>query len=280
MAAEEFKKLSKELKEAREKAAISLKEIASKTRIDIKFLQAIEEGKFDVMPEVYIRAFLKEYASHSNLNPAEVLRKYELAKENKPIDEMDEEPLAEKVDEEKKPKEKKEFTDDSAQQKVVSQTGSSKNRLILLISLFIFIVLLIAAYFLFFRESTPDIIVERPFEEVLEEKQTQQKNRFEVTEDELIPVPATVEGDSLTLSILATDTCWVSVTVDGNFEREFMLFNNTSTTIRAANRFDLIVGNLGGVDFRLNGESLPIEGGEGQRETFSIDETGVIDQNE
>ena len=61
MSLEELKKFSNELKEHREKTGITLQQISQKTKIDIKFLKSIEESNFDILPEIYIKAFIKEY---------------------------------------------------------------------------------------------------------------------------------------------------------------------------------------------------------------------------
>ena len=83
MSSEYLKQLSEELKEAREKSKLTIEQIFTKTRIDKKYLNAIENGNFSIMPEVYIRAFIKEYAKAVGLVPSDILSKYELAKEGK-----------------------------------------------------------------------------------------------------------------------------------------------------------------------------------------------------
>ena len=70
------KKIADELKEARKKKKISIEQIFTKTRIDKKYLNAIEDGNFSIMPDVYIRAFIKEFAVNVGLNPNEIIEKY------------------------------------------------------------------------------------------------------------------------------------------------------------------------------------------------------------
>ena len=55
-------KFSEELKEARIKNGLTLQQIAAKTRIDLKFLENLENGNFAFLPELYIKAFIREYA--------------------------------------------------------------------------------------------------------------------------------------------------------------------------------------------------------------------------
>ena len=53
----------KELKELRLSKEISLEELESRTKINIKYLVAIEEGNFEILPVPYLRLFLRAYAT-------------------------------------------------------------------------------------------------------------------------------------------------------------------------------------------------------------------------
>ncbi len=66
-----------ELRRLREQKQISLKAISEATRISEKMLESIEAGKFSVLPQTYIRAFLRAYARAIELDPDEVLRRYD-----------------------------------------------------------------------------------------------------------------------------------------------------------------------------------------------------------
>ena len=52
----------KELKELRISKEISLEDLQSKTKINIKYLEAIESGNFEVLPTPYLRLFIRAYA--------------------------------------------------------------------------------------------------------------------------------------------------------------------------------------------------------------------------
>ena len=52
----------KELKDLRESRGISLEEIHERTKINIPYLKAIEEGDFTILPIPYLRLFLRAYA--------------------------------------------------------------------------------------------------------------------------------------------------------------------------------------------------------------------------
>ena len=52
----------KELKELRESRKISLEEISERTKINVQYLIAIEEGDFSDIETPYLRLFLRAYA--------------------------------------------------------------------------------------------------------------------------------------------------------------------------------------------------------------------------
>ena len=78
-----FKKFVEELKTAREKAGISLQQVSAKTRIDIKFLKALESGDFNFLPDLYVKAFIKQYSKVVGLDEQEVIYNYSQIKEGK-----------------------------------------------------------------------------------------------------------------------------------------------------------------------------------------------------
>ena len=52
----------KELRELRLSKEINLEELENRTKINAKYLEAIEEGDFDILPIPYLRLFLRAYA--------------------------------------------------------------------------------------------------------------------------------------------------------------------------------------------------------------------------
>src|SRR5690554_5702779 len=65
------------LKKARIQKGITLDELQEITKIQKRYLEAIEEGNFQVLPgNFYVRAFIKSYSEAVGLNPDEVLRLY------------------------------------------------------------------------------------------------------------------------------------------------------------------------------------------------------------
>jgi len=66
-----------ELKNLRNSKDIKLIDISNSTKINIKYLQAIESGNFDALPNIYIRLFIRTYCEYLEVDSDEILNKYE-----------------------------------------------------------------------------------------------------------------------------------------------------------------------------------------------------------
>ena len=65
------------LKHERELRGVPLEEISGATKIHIRFLQALEENKFDELPgEVFIKGYIRSYANIIGSDVEEVLNIY------------------------------------------------------------------------------------------------------------------------------------------------------------------------------------------------------------
>lgn len=67
-----------ELKEVRQSRNISLEEIHNRTKINIKYLDAIENGNFDILPLPYMRLFLKAYVTEIGSDYVQALQQFEV----------------------------------------------------------------------------------------------------------------------------------------------------------------------------------------------------------
>lgn len=62
------------LRQARERKGVTLEQVEAATRIRLKFLDALERGDYASLPgEVYVRGFVRSYASFLGLDPQEAL---------------------------------------------------------------------------------------------------------------------------------------------------------------------------------------------------------------
>ena len=66
------------LKAHRKSKNIEIDEIAEFTKINPKYLHAIESGDFKILPNVYMRLFLRSYAEYIDVDSHETLKNYEI----------------------------------------------------------------------------------------------------------------------------------------------------------------------------------------------------------
>jgi cytoskeletal protein RodZ len=56
---------------------ISLRDIAERTKISLRYLEAMEQDRFDILPApIFAKGFLREYARYVGLSPDEVVNHY------------------------------------------------------------------------------------------------------------------------------------------------------------------------------------------------------------
>lgn len=70
--------LGERFRKIRSDRRISLREVSRSTKIQVKYLEAIEEGAYDRLPaEVYVKGFLRSYATHLGVPEEAILRLYD-----------------------------------------------------------------------------------------------------------------------------------------------------------------------------------------------------------
>lgn len=79
------------LRRQREIREIPLREIADVTKISMRYLEALESDRFDVLPApVFAKGFLREYSRYVGLDPDEVVNSYLIAQQSpEELDETD-----------------------------------------------------------------------------------------------------------------------------------------------------------------------------------------------
>jgi len=73
------------LREARENKGLTLEDVQAKTRISVRYLAALEGGRYDALPTpVHVRGFLRNYARYLGLDPQPLLDRYLLVQGQDP----------------------------------------------------------------------------------------------------------------------------------------------------------------------------------------------------
>ncbi|MFZ2323565.1 MAG: RodZ domain-containing protein [Ignavibacteriaceae bacterium] len=278
-------KFADELREQREKSGISLQQLATKTRIDLKFLEAIEQGNFAFLPDLYVKAFVKQYAKTVGLDENLMIKKYDAAKEGKEYDpnqpEQSETNNDEPVKKEPTQEAVKKVTPpvksyfENPLEKKSEEEKSNKQGMLLLIIGAAAIVVIALVYIFVFNKSDKIVVEETPIEEVI----GQSSQRYEEEPVEQVASDSTVSGistDSLHLTFFAKENSWVNVILDNNRVQEFTLYPNSKFTVSALNEFKVTVGNSGGVSMLLNNQPVNFSGRSGSVRHFKLDKTGLV----
>lgn len=287
-----FDKLSDELREQREKSNISLQQLANKTRIDIKFLEAIEQGNFAFLPELYVKAFIKQYAKTVGLNEDLIIKKYEAAKEGKeynPDQFVQEQKTEETVQpesiqkpipkqQESKPvvRPTKSYFENPLEKNQEESGKSNKNNLPLILSASaVVVVLVLVLVFLFNSKNEKIVVEETPIEDVVGQS-TQRYEEEPSTQTPSDSLTAPIASDSLYLTFTSKETSWIYVISDDKKVNEFTLSPNSKFTVASANNFKVTVGNSGGVSLQLNNQPVEFAGRSGSVRHFKLDRTGLV----
>ena len=275
-----LEKFAEELKGRREAQGISINDIYEITRIDKNYLQEIEKGNFDIMPDVYMRAFIRKYADAVEFDSEEIMKKYEAARSGKIFDK------ATMIDSSATHKESIDVEDDDeSQHRVVpmqTDTFTKNYNIYVIIGFAIVAILFGVYYFVFVNSDKKEIIVEQRVEDILnEQKNKSESKRFEVKSD-IEESSKTgkasnsiAKSDSLSLQINALDTVWFRTQIDKNRKDEFILNPNRTKTLNAKSQIDLLIGNTGGIELIFNGEKVDFLGKKGEIRNITFDADGI-----
>ncbi len=209
------------LRREREIREIPLHEIAEVTKISIRYLEALEQDRFDVLPApVFAKGFLKEYARYVGLDPDDVINSY-LTTQQASDGAEDEEP-------------------------VVVATGSRSSAT--LMGTGIVLLLAVVAGLIFYserfrgdpREAPPPPIAAPPV--------------AAPPIPEVVEPPQDVPQIPLLVTMDFTEDCWVEAVVDGRRRISELHVQGESLRIEAQSQVVLTLGNPGGVRIEANGE--------------------------
>jgi transcriptional regulator with XRE-family HTH domain len=261
-------KFAEELREARLSANMTLQQMAAKTRIDPKFLEALDSGDFFFLPELYVKAFIKEYADAVGVDVDQTIKKYELAKQGLDFNSTGmskkEEHAALKEEIKKETVKSKPVQSFDGVQKPEGPTDKekqSRQKNIFILTIVGGCVLVLLLLYLFVFKSSDEIIIpEKSFDEVVESDSP----RYEEDTPTGLMLDSSgnpvVSKDTLALQIITIDTSWVKIIFDDSRAEDFILFPNSQKILIARNNFKITLGNAGGIQFKLNNEMLNFAG--------------------
>lgn len=245
---------SDELRKEREARGITLADIARKTRINIKYLEALEQGAFDVLPQTYIRAFIRSYAEAIGISATQFLHSYDVIVTQKYSDEQPAPSVP--IKSPLKPTKEKEFAIEK----------EKKMRVILLSVISVVGVVLITIYIIAsFRTTISNTSVqETPFRDVVKEQEQQSPPPVAI-ESVAVTNQKPIEQDSLILRAVATDSVWITITRDSLPPRTGYMLKGRYRTYFAKKEFRISMSDGGAIRLYLNGKELEPLGQKGER---------------
>lgn len=241
--------LPAELKKAREEKHLTLYDIAEATLVDIRFLRAIEEGNFSVLPQAYIRAFIKEYAAVVGLDPDDTIREYEK--------ETADDAASEKHVQ--SPKHAQPLSGEPAAPRKNDKTSGTITTLVsqhaakLAVIAFVTAIFVVTILNLTQNQDLREAPQESPFDRVVRENEERAGvSRTVVSPDSVGTPHNTAREDSLRLRGITSDSVWIEVAIDAQSPRQHLLRPHATVVWTAKDKFLLTIGNAGAIDFTLN----------------------------
>jgi cytoskeletal protein RodZ len=237
-----------DLKRAREAKHLSISDVSDVTLINSRFLEAIEEGRTDILPQTYVRAFIREYANCVGLDPADIMKRYDASGTPPPA--ASPEPGPEQPS--PPPPRIEPIKAEPSPASVLKPVSSSRFVLPVLLLIIVSVVIWNLK-----RPSPQESIRENPVELAAT-----------VAPKETTAVPATATQpvkltDSLTLAATVSESVWVQIVIDDRSPQQYLFRPSRKITWRARDRFRLSTGNAGALDLTLNDRRLGVPGKRG-----------------
>ena len=238
------------LRRQREAREVSLRDIAERTKISLRYLEAMEEDRFDVLPApVFAKGFLREYARYVGLSPDEVVNHYLSVQPAQEGEERTEEARVE-----------------------LRRSGNWTSVLYVLLVVLIVALLTLLGY-LFVKHRNAPSAESVPAASEPAPPATGASSAASVPPAPLPVVAAAPPAASqaaaepsapLELTLDFTGECWLQAVVDGKERIEEERVQGESRQIEAKTSIVLTLGNAGGVEAQVNGLPLPLNGKKGE----------------
>jgi len=222
------------LRRERELRGVNLRDIADATKISVRFLQALEQDRVDVLPGgIFPRSFVRQYAKHLGLDPDRMVTEFDHVYGTEPAVPKTAAPLRHRSD----------------------------GRPLLVVA---GLLLLAGVGFLAWKTSRPAPPAEGVQPSVVAPPPTS------FPPDRVYPPPtptpnaAPPAGEGLVLRLTAKEDCWTAVQADGARVLDRIVKAGETLTLNAQKEIVLSVGNAGGITYTLNGRPGVPLGREGE----------------
>jgi len=229
------------LRRQREMREISLRDIADRTKISLRYLEAMEADRFDLLPApIFAKGFLREYARYVGLSPDDVVNHY--------LSVHHPEELETAVKDDTKVRSRPKAVDPG--QPPVRRNWSY-GLLLALVGLILLILVGLAAWFVDRRHDQPSSLRQAP----------PIVSAPPAPAPKPPPVAASMPQPSapLQVSLNFGQDCWVEAVIDGGKSRISELrVQGEALQLEAEKSIALTLGNAGAVEVQVNGYPLDL----------------------
>ncbi len=231
--------IGKYLKRVRETCGYSLEDVAGITRINLRYLEAIEEDDFAKIPgETFSHGFIRSFARCIGISDEEISRRIR--------ETLKTEPQADNTQNQ----------DDMAERSAVHKPG--KARIILPAAAAVILAALLIVLFTSGRESgtirNSKELKEVPAESIEVQPQVVAESN-QVVQKKVEPV---------VLKVYARELTWISARIDDKETKEALLKPGDGVMWNGDEKVVITVGNAGGIDLDVNGKRLDPIGRRGE----------------
>jgi cytoskeleton protein RodZ len=228
------------LRRQREMREISLRDIADRTKISLRYLEAMEADRFDLLPAaVFAKGFLREYARYVGLSPDDVVNHY------LSVNHPEEQEPGGKDDNKVRAKPK---AVDPGQPPV--RRNWSYGLLLALVGLVLLVLVGVAAMLMdrrheqpgSSRQAAPGIVVPPA----------------PAVKPSAMPAAPPQPSAPLQVTLDFTQDCWVEAVIDGKNRSSELRVQGESLQLEAEKSILLTLGNAGAVEVQVNGYPLDL----------------------
>jgi cytoskeleton protein RodZ len=248
------------LRRQRELREISLRDIAERTKISLRYLEAMEADRFDLLPApIFAKGFLREYARYVGLSPDDVVNHY--------LSVHHPEELA---------TDPKEDTKVRARPKQIDPGPTPMRRtwswglLLALAGLILLVLVALVAWLADHRHSEPTSANQAP---PIAAPPPVQVAAPPAAPAKPTPPPPTAP---IEVSLDFSGECWVRVVTDGKDQREETRIQGESLQVEAQKSVVLTLGNAGMVDVQVNGYPFPLNKKKGEVAKDLVIDLGTV----
>ena len=212
---------------------ISLEKVSEETRIALGNLLLIEKEDLEALPaQVFVRGFLRAYARAIGADGEEAVRRYE-ARLN--------------------------MEDELSDASSFSERSSLKPWLDLALSLAVVLCLILLSLYgvSYFQNQAhmPETIEAQGIAHNSKVALPQNKPLSITQKESTIKPP-----EKWVLQITAIENTWIKLIIDNKDAKEYDLSADELLEMEASKGYNLLIGNAGGVELKLNGKPVPISG--------------------